>query len=209
MGEYANATVFYNGKDVPLSECAKKNGFDYAVRLYDWQKTRFKKKVLEKEAKNESTDSDDPVSQALEYFKGNIDEKPQMQEEIDKQFMKLGYDSFFGNGELMSKLANKTALYLILMKNKIDWPKNEKLNLYQDYFVQRKKIVASLSRLELARMLGCSPRTVSYWLRQLEKDDLIKIERIHCDEDDDRRHKYNVYILGEVMNDGSHRFYGH
>jgi hypothetical protein len=164
-----------------------------------------------KESLIKNSETDKSVTQILDYFKGKRDDKgePDKKYPIEEQFYALGYESFFGNEVLVSKLANKTMLYLILRKNKVDWAKNEKLNLYQDYFISQKKIVASISRLQLSRMLDCSPRTISYWLRQLEKDGLIEIERVHCDEDDDRRHKYNVYILGEVVKDGSHKFYGH
>lgn len=156
-------------------------------------------------SKNHSK-ADHSNSKVLDFYKGNAEHK---QHPIDEQFLPLGYESFFDNEVLVSRLANKTMLYLILMKNKIDWQKNEKLNLYQEYFIKQRKIVASLSRLQLAKMMNRSPRTISYWLGQLKNDGLIKIDRVHCDEEDDRRKKYNVYILGEVMKDGSHRFYGH
>ena len=92
------------------------------------------------------------------------------------------------------------------MKNKVDWDMNEKLNLFQEYFVNRKLIVASISRAKLARMFGVHKRTITNWLGQLQKDGLIKIDRIPCDDDDDLRHKYNVFILGKVMGDGAYRY---
>lgn len=142
-------------------------------------------------------------SQVIDFFKGKADHK---QHPIDEQFMPLGYETFFGNEVLISKLANKTMLYLILLKNKVDWDKNEKLNLYQDYFLDRNLIVASISRVKLARVFGCHKKTITNWQNQLQKDGLIKIERILCSEDDDQRHKYNVFILGKVMDDGTYKY---
>jgi hypothetical protein len=126
---------------------------------------------------------------------------------IDGQFLALSYNKFFKNEGLMKKIANKTGLLLVLLQNKVDWKKNEKLNLYQEYFVKRKLLVASISRVQLARMFGKEKRRITAWTKVLEKDGLLKIERIACDEDDDRRIKYNVYILGEVNDDGTYTYY--
>ena len=126
---------------------------------------------------------------------------------IDGQFLALSYNKFFENEGLMKKIANKTGLLLVLLQNVVDWNKNEKLNLYQEYFVKRKLLVASISRVQLARMFGKEKRRITAWTKVLEKDGLLKIERIACDEDDDRRIKYNVYILGEVNDDGTYTYY--
>lgn len=99
---------------------------------------------------------------------------------IDDQFLALEYERFYGNEMLMKTLANKTMLFLVLLKDKVDWDKNEKLNLFQDYFVKRKLIASSISRVKLARILGVHKRTITNWLGQLENDGLIKIERISC-----------------------------
>jgi hypothetical protein len=126
---------------------------------------------------------------------------------IDGQFLALGYDRFFKNEGLMKKIANKTGLLLVLLQNVVDWNKNEKLDLYQEYFVKRKLLVASISRAQLAKMFGKEKRRITAWTKALEEDGLLSIERITCDEDDDGRIKYNVYILGEVDDDGTHRYY--
>ena len=134
------------------------------------------------------------------------DFKPKKNEHKQKptcdQFLRLEYKRFFNNEDLMKKIANKTGLLLVLLKNIVDWDKNEKLNLYQEYFVKRKLLVASISRPKLAEMFGREKRRITAWTKALEKDGLIKIERITCMDDDDHRKKYNVYILGEVNDDG-------
>ena len=134
-------------------------------------------------------------------------ENKHKQKPIDDQFLRLEYKRFFNNEELMIKIANKTALLLVLLKNIVDWNKNEKLNLYQEYFVKRKLLVASISRPRLAEMFGREKRRITEWAKALEIDGLLKIERIKCLDDDDQRKKYNVYILGEVKDDGSYTFY--
>ena len=107
----------------------------------------------------------------------------------------------------MKKIANKTGLLLVLLKNIVDWNKNERLNLYQEYYVKRNLLVASISRPRLAEIFGKEKRRITEWAKALEKDGLLKIERITCMDDDDHRKKYNVYILGEVDDDGNKTFY--
>ena len=134
-------------------------------------------------------------------------EKKHKQKAINGQFLALPFEKFFNNEELMKKIANKTGLLLVLLKNFVDWDKNEKLNLYQEYFVKRKLLVASISRPRLAKMFGRDKRRITAWVKKLEKDGLLKIERISCLDDDDHRKKYNVYILGEVDDAGNKTFY--
>ncbi len=67
--------------------------------------------------------------------------------------------------------------------------------------------MASISRPELARIFGKEKRRITAWIKELEKDGIVKVERIPCTDDDDNRKKYNVYILGEVNDDGSYTFY--
>ena len=69
-------------------------------------------------------------------------------------FLALEYEKFFGNEVLLKTLANKTMLFLILLKEKVDWDKTEKLNLFQEYFIGRRLIVSSISRMKLAERLG-------------------------------------------------------
>lgn len=107
----------------------------------------------------------------------------------------------------MKKIANKTGLLIVLLRNIVDWNKNERLNLYQEYFLKRKLVVASISRTRLANMFGREKRRITAWTKALEKDGIIRIEQIPCEDDDDNRKKYNVYILGEVNDDGSYTFY--
>ena len=129
------------------------------------------------------------------------------QKPIGGQFLALTDKQFFNYEELMKKIGNKTGLLLVLLRNKVDWDKNERLNLYQEYFLKRKLIVASISRNRLANMFGKKNRRITAWAKALEKDGIIKIERIPCMDDEDNWKKYNVYILGEVNDDGSYTYY--
>ena len=132
---------------------------------------------------------------------------PQQNQSIDGQFLPLPYKEFLENENLLKKLPNQTTLLLILIKNVVNWKKHEKLNLYENYFIKRNLLAASISRATLAKMMGMSKRRITDWLKSLEQDGFLKIERITCAEDDDRRHKYNVYILGEVDEYGDKKFY--
>ena len=151
----------------------------------------------------------EPVSKKNRY--DDFDFKPKKnnhkQKPINGQFLALPYEKFFNNEELMKKIANKTGLLLVLLKDIVDWNKNERLNLYQEYFVKRKLIAASISRHRLAEMFGKEVRRITVWAKSLEKEGILKIEQISCMDDDDHRKKYNVYILGEVNDDGSYTFY--
>ena len=151
----------------------------------------------------------EPVSKKNRYNDFDFEPKrnEHKQKPINGQFLALPYEKFFNNEELMNKIANKTGLLLVLLKDIVDWNKNERLNLYQEYFLKRKLIVASISRHRLAEMFGREVRRITEWAKSLEKDGIIKIEQIPCMDDDDHRKKYNVYILGEVNDDGSYTFY--
>ena len=151
----------------------------------------------------------EPVSKKSHYddFDFKPKENKHKQKPIDGQFLALPYEKFFDNEELMKKIANKTGLLLVLLRNIVDWNKNEKLNLNQEYYVKRNLLVASISRPRLAEIFGKEKRRITEWVKALEKDGLLKIERITCVDDDDQRIKYNVYILGEVNDDGSYTFY--
>ena len=56
-------------------------------------------------------------------------------------------------------------------------------------------------------MFGREKRRITEWTKALERDGIIKIERITCVDDDDHRKKYNVYILGEVNDDGIYTYF--
>ena len=127
--------------------------------------------------------------------------------QIKGQFLPLTYDGFFGNEVLMKKLANKSLLFLILLKNVVNWEKNEKLNLYQRYYISRKLLVASISKTRLAKMLGVDERTIRRWTQALVADGLLQVGQVTCDDDDEKRYKYNVYILGKINEDGKEKYF--
>ena len=186
--------IYWDGKKKPFSWVAMEYGEDAAERALTHQKQKPTEAVGKKSPLKLVTD-----------FKPK--ENKHKQKPIDGQFLALTDNKFFNNEDLMKKIANKLGLLLVLLRNKVDWDKNEKLNLYQEYFVKRNLIVASISRPRLAEMFGREKRRITEWAKALEKDGIIKIERITCIDDDDNRKKYNVYILGEVNDDGSYTYY--
>ena len=152
----------------------------------------------------------EPVSKKSHY--DDFDFKPKennhKQKPIKGQFLALTDEKFFNNEGVMKKIANKTGLLIYLLRNIVDWNKNERLNLYQEYFEKRNLLVASISRHRLAEIFGMKDvRRITAWVKALEKDGILKIERIPCIDEDDHRKKYNVYILGEVNDDGSYTYY--
>jgi len=192
------------GNPPELKERFKKIHEDYA-HLPAYERTKIIEKV------KADYWQDDTKLNNFSKPKKNSNYKPaenkHKQKPIDDQFLRLEYKRFFNNEELMKKIANKTGLLLVLLKNIIDWNKNEKLNLYQEYFKKRNLLVASISRPRLGKMFGRKDRRITAWVKKLEEDGLLKIEQVICWDEDDRRKKYNVYILGEVNVDGSYTFY--
>jgi len=186
--------IYWDGRKRPFAWVAMEYGDDLAEKMLEDQKESPKKSIQKK--------NPDKVVNNFKPKKNEHKQKP-----IGDQFLALEYGKFFNNEELMKKIANKLGLLLVLLRNKVDWDKNERLNLYQEYFVKRKLIIASISRPRLAEMFGRDKRRITEWAKALEKDGIIKIERIHCIDDDDNRKKYNVYILGEVNDDGSYTYY--
>ena len=183
-----------DGKRVPFSWYAMEYGEELAERVLEEQKKK------QKEAPQKKNTSKVPNN-----FKPK--ENKHKQKPINGQFLALTDEKFFNNEELMKKIANKTGLLIVLLRNTVDWDKNEKLNLYQEYFVKRNLLAASISRPRLAEMFGRDVRRITVWAKELEKDGILKIERISCMDDDYNWKKYNVYILGEVNDDGSYTFY--
>ena len=186
--------IYWDGKNRPFSWVAMEYGEDAAERALKHQKQKPIESVGKKIPLKVVTD-----------FKPK--ENKHKQKSIDGQFLALTDKQFFNNEELMKKIANKLGLLLVLLRNKVDWDKNERLNLYQEYFVKRKLIAASISRPRLAEMFGRDVRRITAWAKELEKDGILKIERISCMDDDYNWKKYNVYILGEVNDDGICTFY--
>ena len=183
-----------DGKKLPYSWYVLQYGEPIAEGMLQKQRKTQKETALKKS--NLKIDKD---------FKPN--KNKHKQKPLDGQFLPLPYEKFFDNEDLMKKIANKTGLLIVLLKNIVDWDKNEKLNLYQKYFMKRKLLVALISRHRLAEMFGRDVRRITAWAKELEKDGIIKIERIACLDDDDHRKKYNVYILGEVNDDETYTYY--
>ncbi len=186
--------IYWDGKKMPFAWVAMEYGENYAEMALKNQKKRPTEAVGRKS----------PLK-VVKDFKPK--ENKHKQKPIDGQFLALEYEKFFNNGELMKKIANKLGLLLVLLRHKVDWDKNERLNLYQEYFVKRNLIAASISRPRLAEMFGKDIRRITAWAKALEEDGIIKIERIRCMDDDYNWKKYNVYILGEVNDDGSYTYY--
>ena len=194
-----------SGHPPELVERFKKVHEDYA-HLPGYERAKIIEKVKTDYWKEKDSKLIDfPESKKRATYKPS--ENKHKQKPINGQFLALPYDKFFNNEDLMKKIANKTGLLLVLLRNIVDWNKNEKLNLYQEYFVKRNLLVASISRPRLAEMFGREKRRITEWTKALERDGIIKIERITCMDDDDHRKKYNVYILGEVNDDETYTFY--
>ena len=193
------------GNPPELVERFKKVHDEYA-HLPAYERVKIIEKVkIDYWKEKDSKLIDFPESKKRATYKPS--ENKHKQKPINGQFLALTDKQFFNNEDVMKKIANKTGLLLVLLRNKVDWDKNEKLNLYQEYFLKRKLIVASISRHKLAEMFGREVRRITVWTKALEKDGIIKIEQIPCMDDDDHRKKYNVYILGEVNDDGSYTYY--
>jgi len=194
-----------NGYPHELSKRLKKTHEEYA-HLPGYERVKIIKKVKTDYWKEkDSKFIDFPESKKRATYKPS--ENKHKQKPINGQFLALPYEKFFDNEDLMKKIANKTGLLLVLLRNIVDWNKNERLNLYQEYFAKRNLLVASISRPRLAEIFGKEKRRITEWARALERDGIIKIEKITCMDDDDHRKKYNVYILGEVNDDGSYTYY--
>jgi hypothetical protein len=183
-----------DGKRVPFFIYANDYGEEAAYSMLKWQRMNHKKAP---QTKNTSKD--------IKNFEPK--ENKHKQKPIKGQFLALTDEKFFNNEDVMKKIANKTGLLIYLLRNIVDWNKNEKLNLYQQYFIERKLLVASISRHKLSEIFGKDVRRITAWIRALEKDGILKIERIPCVDEDDHRKKYNVYILGEVNDDGSYTYF--
>ena len=119
------AIIDSSGKRIPFGIYANNSGEALAESMLEKQR---KKQTEYIEKKNSFRDDND-----FKPKKNNHKQKP-----INGQFLALSYEKFFNNEDLMKKIANKTGLLLVLLKNIVDWDKNERLNLYQEYFCKEK-----------------------------------------------------------------------
>jgi len=68
---------------------------------------------------------------------------------------------------------------------------NDGLYIYENYY-RNETLACSLSHGQLAKAFGVSTRTTIRWIKELEKNELLRIEKVAIDE----YRKKNVYIVG-------------
>ncbi len=99
--------IYWDGKKKPFSWVAMEYGEDAAERALKHQKQK----------PIESVEKKSPLK-LVKDFKPK--ENKHKQKPIDGQFLALTDNKFFNNEDLMKKIANKTALLLVLLRNKVD-----------------------------------------------------------------------------------------
>jgi hypothetical protein len=107
-------------------------------------------------------------------------------------------DTIFNKSRESKSLQNSTTLLIYLIQHSAWEGKNDKHDTYENWYLEKRKIVASRSQEQMAADLGVSVRTIQRWLDELERDKLI--ER-------DIEGRENVYILGKVKGDKEFFFY--
>lgn len=121
------------------------------------------------------------------------------------QFIMVGY-SIMDNEEKLKRAANKTMFYLFLRryaKRKKSY--KDKLNIFENYYVEKALLACSWSQEALAKKFGVDIRTIGRWVKELQNDGAIKIEKIPTN-NIGRGQYQNVYITGEVTDDGETYF---
>lgn len=142
----------------------------------------------------------EPISEAKQSRKAPRSPKPK--KPLIDQFIKMRY-GFVDRVKKAECHHNPTALLMILLKHR-SWPgKMDKHHTFTHWYLKKKLIVASRSIQSLAEELGTCERTVRKYLKQLEQNDDIRIEK--GEKFGSRRE--NVYILGKVSLDGKENFY--
>ena len=90
---------------------------------------------------------------------------------------------------------NPLALFMYLVSKIVRKPMKDGLNIFDRYF-KNNYLACSMSHGKLAKAFNVKPLTIIRWIKKLEKDELIRIEKINID----KYRKKNVYILGTHVN---------
>ena len=86
-------------------------------------------------------------------------------------------------------------LLLYLIRRIVRAPMKDGLNIYNNYY-RNDWLVCSVPQDKLAKAFNVSVRTIIRWLKNLEKNGSIRIEKIHID----GYKKQNIYVVGTHKN---------
>ncbi len=134
------------------------------------------------------------------------DSKPHAQRKqkrgIQGQFIPMPY-GFVDKVKVSNCQHNPTVLLMVLLKHRT-WPgKFDKHHTFTHWYQEKNLIVASRSIEQLSQEVGVSDKTIRRWLNELEKNG--DIEKVKGTGNGYKRE--NVYVLGEVNEDGTEILY--
>ncbi len=112
----------------------------------------------------------------------------------DRRFIMLPFLPI-ENQKFREKNKNAFTLCLYLYTKVARKPMNDGLFLYENYY-KNNFLACSAPYGLLAGDFGVSKNTVIKWLKELERNELIKIEKINID----KYRKQNIYIVGTHNN---------
>jgi len=93
-------------------------------------------------------------------------------------------------------------LWHYLRQNEVSWKKKvDKFSLYEEYYLKRGLICVSISTRELGVVFGVERRTIGKWIKKLEENDIIKVEKI---KENKKNFKiFNIFVIGYVVRNNS------
>ena len=118
---------------------------------------------------------------------------------IKEQHIRLGM-GFVKNPIRLKQNANKTMLNIVLRNSvwKNQHPK-DKYRIHYHYFIKQRKLAACWAIETLANLFGISEKTIRRWRDELVAEGSMTVVK--------RYRKPDIYIMGEVDEDGNEKYY--
>jgi hypothetical protein len=125
--------------------------------------------------------------------------RPVKMSNVREQHIRLGL-GFVKNPDRLKQNANKTMLNIVLRNSvwKNQHPKDI-YNLYYHYFIKQHKLAACWAIETLAELFGVSEKTIRRWRDELVAENCMTVVK--------RYNQPDIYIMGEVDEDGNEKYY--
>ena len=164
---------------------------EYRTKKY-FKPIAFKKALPDKATSAEVDDTDALIAAGKKIMEQKYSAP---KSNIKKQHIRLGLGFL-----KLPQNQNKTMLNIFLRNStwKSHHPK-DKYKLHYHYFIKQRKLAACWALETLADLFGVSEKTIRRWRDELVAEGSMTVVK--------RYHKPDIYIMGEVDEDGNEKYY--
>ena len=195
-----NRTIVYDPggkKRIPYKDCKDKYGKEIADKILQAKKATG--------GRLSSTDYAEVVRKHQNLVATNEKSANCISNQPQIQFVPVNFQVL--RNPTMRKLLKKSMLlYLFLRSMIVRKPfKGDRLNIYNKFY-KKGKLAASISIRKLSKDLYLDEKTVTSYINNLCRDDILKLDNISAEESFDNQ-QHRVYVLGEINDLGDEIFY--